>query len=189
MAAYTPVSVPKQSSNQGQPFGKKNIIVLFKMDDVVTFTKGDDEITISALALKATAKPIGLFVDEATIDGKDTVEGEDYARGFIHDLVFTHPGNDVNFRALKNAMINEDMGAIVIPCDPAILSADVFGTPCAPLKWTKSDSTSNKDATKSEVELKSSLRGAPIGSILKTVIPETDNDTINTYLGLSAGGA
>jgi len=189
MAAYTPVSVPKQSSNQGQPFGKKNIIVLIRVDDILTFTKGDDGITISAIALKSTAKPIGLFADPATIDGKDTVEGDDYARGFIHDLVFTHPGNDVEFRACKNALLNEDMCSIVIPCDTAKLTADVFGTPCTPLKWSKADSTSSKDATKNEIELKSSLRGAPIGVIAKTAIPVTDNADINTYLGLSASGA
>ena len=184
--AYSPVSVPKQTNNQGRPEGKKNIIVIFDFDDVATFTKDQKGVSITAFALKAEKKPIGIFVDENTIDGKDTLEGEDYARGFIHDVVFNHPGSDVEFREFKNNNANNDLGVIIIPCDSSKITVDVFGTPCAPLKMTKADGSNNKEGVKQECELKSSMRTAPIGSMLKTLVPVTDNADVNTYLGLTA---
>ena len=83
---YSMVSVPKQSNNQGAPDAKKNIVIIFDFDKVATYTRDAKDIAVTAFALASPASPIGLFVNESTIDGGDAVEGDDYARGFIQHL-------------------------------------------------------------------------------------------------------
>lgn len=183
---YSLVSVPKQSSNQGTPEGKKNIVIIFDFDNVATYTRDAKGVRVTAFTLNAEVKPIGIFVDESTIDGEDNVDGEDYARGFLHDLKFTHPGSDIEFSEFKANNVNANLGAICIPCNPTAVDGKIYGTPCSPLKMTKADATNSKDKNSHEVELKSSLRSMPIGIIAKTLVPITDNATINTYLGLAA---
>lgn len=183
---YSFVSVPKQTNNQGRPNGKKNIVIVFNWDDVATYTRDAKGVRVTAFALATGKKPIGLFIDEATSEFSDTVEGDDYARGFIHNVKFAHPGVDLEVSEFKNGNVNENLGFIEVPCDPSISDCKQAGTPCTPLKMTKGDSTSSKEANKNEFEFKSTLRGAPLGVIAKTLVPVTDNDAINTYLGLAA---
>lgn len=184
---YSMVSVPKGSNNQGKPEGKKNILVIFDFDKVATYTRDAKEVTITALTMAQSVTPIGIFVDENTIDAGDAAEGDNYARGFIHHVNFQHPGTDLAFAEFKAANINANLGVIIVPCDPSATTAKVYGTPCAPLKMSKADEVDTNEAHRNEVELKSEQRSAPVGIIAKSSIPVTDNATINTYLGISAG--
>lgn len=180
------VSVPKESNNQGAPQAKKNIVVLFDFDKVATYTRDEKDVSVTAFAMAGSATPIGLFVNESTIDGGDAVEGDDYARGFIQHLNFQHPGAGIAFAEFKANNVNANLGAIVIPCDPTATTAKIYGTPCAPLKMQKADEVDTNEARRQEVELKSSQRSAPVGIIAKSLIPATDNAEINTFLGLGA---
>lgn len=184
--AYSMVSVPKQSNNQGAPDAKKNIVIIFDFDKVATYTRDIKEVAVTAFALTSPATPIGLFVNESTIDGGDAVEGDDYARGFIQHLNFQHPGVDKEFAEFKANNVNANLGAIVISCDPSATTAKIYGTPCAPLKMQKADEVNTNEARRQEVELKAAQRSAPVGIIAKSLIPATDNTDINTFLGLGA---
>ena len=186
MSGYSMVSVPKQSNNQGMPESKKNIVILFDFDKA-TMTRDEKGVKISALTMVGEAKPIGLFVNEKTIDAGDAMEGDDYERGWIHHFNFQHPGADLEFAEFKAAMANANLGAIAIPCDGSATTAKVYGTPCAPLKMQKADLVDTSEAHRQEVELQSSSRTYPAGIIDISDIPATDNATINTYLGLSTG--
>ena len=181
------VSVPKASNNQGAPQAKKNIVIIFDFDKVTTYTRDEKDVRVTAFAMKQGETPIGLFVDEATINGGDAVEGDAYARGFIQHLNFQHPGADLAFAEFKAANVNANLGAITIPCDPTATDAKIYGTPCAPLKMQKADEVDTNEARRQEVELQAAQRSVPVGIIAKSSIPVTDNAGINAFLGLPEG--
>lgn len=184
MAAYSMVSVPKQGSNPGMPGGKKNIVVIFDFDQVETYTRDEKGVTVTAFALKTAKTPIGLFVAENTIDAGDEVEGDAYARGFIQHVNADHPGTELVVAEFKANNVNANLGAIIIDCDPAATTAKIYGTPCAPLKMQAANEQDTNEAHNNHFELKSEQRSYPVGIIAKSLIPETDNEEINKYLGI-----
>lgn len=184
---YAFVSVPKQSNNQGLPNGKKNVVIIFEFDQVTTYTRDEKQVMVTDLAFKQGYTPIGLFVDERSIDPGDALEGESYGRGFTHKFNFNHPGDDVEFAEFKANNANAPLGAIYIPCKPGSTIAKIYGTPCAPLHITKADEVDSSENNRQEVEMKTEMRTLPVGRINISDIPVTDNADINAYLGLAAG--
>ena len=91
---YAFISVPRKSNNAGRATGKKNYIYLFRWDDVKTFTKDEKGVRVTAFALQAEKKPIGVYATQSTINIYDTAEGDPDARGFIHHVDFEHPGSE-----------------------------------------------------------------------------------------------
>lgn len=180
---YAFISVPRKSNNAGRATGKKNYIYLFRWDDVKSFTKDEKGVRVTAFALQADKKPIGVYATQSTINIYDTAEGDDDARGFIHHVDFEHPGSEVEFKEFLNNNVNENLGAIVINC--AGDDCKIAGTPCTPLKMSTAAGQDNNEANKTTINLASSLRGDTLGVIAKSLIPLTDDDTINTVLGLT----
>ena len=180
---YQFASVPKKSSNAGRPKGKKAYIVYFRWKDVKTYTRDEKGVRIKEFALMEGKKPIAVYATDSSITIYPTSEGEDDARGFSHHVDYEHPGTEVEHAEFVNNTINEDLGAIVFGCSGE--DAKMAGTPCTPLKLTKADSQDNKEGDKNTINLASSLRGATIGHIAKSLIPATDDDEINAVLGLS----
>ena len=180
---YAFISVPRKSNNAGRATGKKNYIYLFRWDDVKTFTKDEKGVRVTAFAFQAEKKPIGVYATQSTINIYDTAEGDDDARGFIQHVDFEHPGSEVEFKEFLNNNVNENMGAIVINC--AGDDCKIAGTPCTPLKMSTAEGQDNNEANKTTINLASSLRGDTLGVIAKSLIPVTDDDEINTILGLT----
>ena len=180
---YAFISVPRKSNNAGRATGKKNYIVLFRWDDVATFTKDEKGVRVTAFALQADKKPIGIYATQSTINVYETAEGDDDARGFIQHVDFEHPGSEVEFKEFLNNNVNENLGAIVINC--AGEDCKIAGTPCTPLSISTAEGQDNNGANKTTINLASSLRGDTLGVIAKSLIPLTDDDTINTVLALT----
>ena len=180
---YAFISVPRKSNNAGRATGKKNYIVLFRWDDVATFTKDEKGVRVTAFALQASKKPIGVYATQSTINVYETAEGDDDARGFIQHVDFEHPGSEVEFKEFLNNNVNENLGAIVINC--AGSDCKIAGTPCTPLSMSTAEGQDNNEANKTTINLASSLRGDTLGVIAKSLIPLTDDETINTVLGLT----
>ncbi len=180
---YAFISVPRKSNNAGRATGKKNYIYLFRWEDVKTFTKDEKGVRVTAFALQAEKKPIGVYATQSTINIYDTAEGDPDARGFIHHVDFEHPGSEVEFKEFLNNNVNENLGAIVINC--AGEDCKIAGTPCTPLSISTAEGQDNNEANKTTINLASSLRGDTLGVIAKSLIPLTDDDTINTVLALT----
>ena len=181
---YSMVSVPKQGVNPGMPHGKKNIIIIFDMTKA-TMTRDPKGVLITNFAMADGETPIGIFVDKASIDAGDEIEGNHNERGFIHHVNFDHPGTELAVGEFKANNVNAELGAIVIECDPEVLTAKVYGTPCAPLTMQAGNEQDTNEAHKNHFELKTDVRTYPVGMLPLSVIPETDNEGINEYLGLS----
>ena len=186
MADYSMVSVPKQGSNPGMPRGKKNIIVIFDFDKFL-MERDEKGVKVTSLTAIGTAKPVGIFVNQDTIDCGDDVEGDAYARGFIHHVNFDHPGTDLEIAEFKANNVNGNLGAIVIGCDASETTAKVYGTPCAPLTMQAASEQDTNENHNNHFELRTAVRTWPVGIINKSAIPATDNAEINTFLGLTAG--
>ena len=180
---YAFISVPRKSNNAGRATGKKNYIYLFRWEDVKTFTKDEKGVRVTAFALQAEKKPIGVYATQSTINIYDTAEGDPDARGFIHHVDFEHPGSEVEFKEFLNNNVNENLGAIVINC--AGEDCKIAGTPCTPLSISTAEGQDNNEANKTTINLASSLRGDTLGVIAKSLIPLTDDETINTVLALT----
>ena len=181
---YAMVSVPKKSSNAGRPKGKMSYIVLFRWEDVKTYTRDEKGVKVTAFEMMQGKKPIAVYATDSTINIYHSSEGEADARGFIHHVDYEHPGTELEHDEFINNNINENLGAIVFGCSGE--DAKIAGTPCTPLKMTKADSQDSKDGDKNTINLASSLRGGTIGHIAKNLVSATDNTEINAILGLEA---
>lgn len=185
--AYDFVSVKKKNSEAGRPTGKKSYIILFKWNDVNEFEKDAKGIRVTKFSFQTGKKPIGVYSTSSTVNPYAQSEGEDDARGYIHHVDFEHPGTDIEYDEMMNNIINEDIGAIVMGCSGD--DVKIAGTPCTPLHVIQDNSQDNNEANKNTVQLASTLRGAPLGRIAKSLVPATDNAEINAILGLVAGSA
>lgn len=181
--AYTFISVPRKSNNAGRATGKKNYIILFRWDDVAKFTKDEKGVRVTAFQFAEDKKPIGIYATQSTINIYDTAEGDPDARGFIQHVDFEVPGSEVEFKEFLNNNVNENLGAIVVNC--AGEDCKIAGTPCTPLSFSTAEGQDNNEANKTTINLATSLRGDTLGVIAKSLIPVTDNDEINTILGLT----
>lgn len=186
-SAYSLVSVPRKSNNAGRATGKKNYIVLFRWDDVATFTKDEKGVKVTAFEFAEGKKPIGIYATQSTINVYETAEGDDDARGFIQHVDFEHPGSEVEFKEFLNNNVNENLGAIVVNC--AGDDCKIAGTPCTPLSMSTAEGQDNNEANKTTINLASALRGDTLGMISKSLIPLTDDNEINTVLGLTGAGS
>ena len=183
---YKLVSVPRKSNNAGRPTGKKGYLILFRWDDVATFTKDEKGVKVTAFAFAEGKKPIAIYVTQSTINIYDTAQGDPDAKGFIHHCDFEHPGSELEFDEFMNNNINENLGAISINCSGD--DCKIAGTPCTPLTFSTAEGQDNNEANKTTVNLASLLTGDKVGHISKSLIPPTDNDEINTILGLTGTG-
>lgn len=182
--AETLVSVKRVSSSAGRPKGKKHYLVLFRWEDVKTFTKDTDGIAVTALTFNEGKTPIGVYATSKTIKAWDTLTGDTDAKGYLHHVAFESPGDSKEMAALRNQLVNEDLGAIVLDCSGS--EAKLAGTPCSPLVFSSDEGQDDSEACKNVIELASEMPSSPLARIPLNLVPQTDDDEINTYLGLTA---
>lgn len=112
--AETLVSVKKTSSSAGRPKGKKHYVILFRWEDVKTFEKDTDGITVTAFAFAEGKKPIAVYGTSSTIKSWDTLTGSADAKGYLHHTAWESPGDTKEMAICRNTLVNEDLGSIVI---------------------------------------------------------------------------
>ena len=188
MSEYSMVSVPKVGSNPGMPRGKKNVIILFDFDKA-TMVRDEKGVKVTSLTMVGSALPIGMFVNQSSIDAGDEVEGDAYSRGFLHHVNFDHPGTEQAIAEFKANNVNANLGAIILGCDASETTAKVYGTPCAPLTMQQAQEQDTRENHNNHFELKTEVRTWPVGIIDIADIPATDDADVNTFLGLTTAAA
>ena len=104
----TLVSVKKTSSSAGRPKGKKHYVILFRWEDVKTFEKDTDGITVTAFAFAEGKKPIAVYGTSSTIKSWDTLTGSADAKGYLHHTAWESPGDTKEMAICRNTLVNED---------------------------------------------------------------------------------
>jgi len=182
--AYSFVSVPKASVNGGRPTGKKSYLLVFRFEDLEIFTRADNDVRTTAFAFKTGKQPVGIYATNTTQNVYHQSSGEKDARGFIHHADFEFPGESEAFDLFVENNINAELGVIQVPCDSSV-DCKIAGLPGNPLSITQDNSQDNKDANKHTVTMAQEFAGAALGRIAKSLVPATDNDNVNTALGIS----
>jgi len=174
---YIPVSVPKTGSNPGRPKGKSPNLIIFRMSDVDNFPTRDTNGVQSAagqnLTFKSGASAIAVYATPSTIKRYDTGEGDPDAKGWIQNVEFEHPGDELAFEEWKENNINENLGVVTYRCDGS--SKKIHGTPCEPLQFEVEEKDDN-EALKSTIKLKSLMRGAK-SMVYIGALPALDTDS------------
>lgn len=178
---YTPVSVPKSGANPGRPKGKDENIIIVRTADVLNFpTRDANGVKSTAgqnLTLKANAKAIAIYATPSTIKRFDAGEGDPDAKGWIQNLEFEHPGDEIALQEFLENNINENL--VAFSSRRAWTDVKLHGTPDEPLQFDV-DEQDDKDGLKSTIKLKSVMRG-PKSMVYLGTKPVLDTD--------SAGGA
>lgn len=174
---YVKVSVAKSGTNPGIGGNKKDTIVVFDMDDVLTYPSRDSKgITITDnIVFKPNAYMITLYGTPSSIKANSDGEGDPDAKAFIQTIAFDHPGDQVAIREFKTNWINRNVGIIIQRCTST--AKNLYGSPCAPLQMTTKSEDDN-DKNKSTFEFKSILRGPEIADYQGTLTFDTVTDTV-----------
>lgn len=158
---YVKTDVAKPGDNKGVGGNKKGRIIIFDMDDVLSYpARNADGITVeSNFGMKVGTYMVSLYATQSTIKTGSDAEGDPDAKGIIQNLEFDHPGNSVEIRAFRQYWMNRNVGAIVETCDGT--GKEQLGTPCAPLQLVfKYESTKDKSVT--SMTFKSTQKGPDI---------------------------
>lgn len=159
---YTKVNVEKPGSNMGVGGNKKAEIILFDMDDVLTFAPrdGNGVVTPGSLVFKPGAYMIKLYATQNTIEAGHKGEGDPDKKGYIQNVKFEHPGNENAILEFDANWLNRNCGIIIQRCSTT--KKTMFGTPCSPMQMV-SEALDTKDTTHTVFTFASSQKG-PIES-------------------------
>lgn len=174
---YTPVSVPKTGVNPGRPKGKDPNIIIARTDDVLNFPERDENGVKSAvsqnLTLKAGASAISIYATPSTIKRFDSIEGDPDAKGWLQNLEFEHPGDEIGFDEWKENNVNINLVALSFRRN--FTDVKLHGTIEEPLQF-EVEEQDDKDGLKSTIKLKSVMRG-PKSMVYVGTKPTLDTDS------------
>lgn len=178
---YTNVSVAKPGKNAGTGGDKKDKLVLFDWDDVITTPARDSKgiVITDNFVLKPGAFMITIYGTQDTIKHNAAVEGGPDQEGIIQQVDFDHPGDEIEIREFRSNWVSRNIGCFIQRCSNN--RKNQFGTPCAPLKlsWKADD---DKDKCVTSFTLKSAQKGPDYADYQGTF-------TFDTVKGTPAAGA
>jgi hypothetical protein len=174
---YTPVSVPKTGVNPGRPKGKDPNIIIVRTDDVLNFPTRDTNGVKSAagqnLTLKPGASAIAIYATPSTIKRFDSIEGDPDAKGWLQNLEFEHPGDEIGFDEWKENNVNINLCALSFRRN--FTDVKLHGTIEEPLQF-EVEEQDDKDGLKSTIKMKSVMRG-PKSMVYVGAKPALDTDS------------
>lgn len=176
--AYTKVSVLKKIDNAGRPVSFKNRVVLIDVDedlDVALFPARDagGVKIVGDVVLKAGKKAIEMYVTPKTLKAYNTGEGDPDKKGYIQNLEFEHPGDELEYNEFAENCINKNFIAIVMRWDGT--AKRLVGTPGCPLQFSD-EGKNDSEAITNTVKFSSLIRGPRIAHY-EGAIPALDTDS------------
>ena len=146
------VNVSKPGINAGLGIKTKDKITFISFEDInfdLFPPRIQDGITIQNdidAALKQDATPFTVYCTKGTVEVTSNSEGDNDAKGFIQQLVFSHPGSKQEIREFKAKALNDEFIILVEHCNGE--ATDMLGEPCDGMMM-QVNFTSNNDGTAS----------------------------------------
>lgn len=171
--SYAHVSVPKSGYNPGRVMAKDPNIVLFRWDDVASVPVRDANGVLIAgdLTLESDANGIKIYATPTTIKVTEETVGDPDKKGFIHNLEFEHPGDELAYEEWAENNVNTNLGAIVKQLDTGEMK--LLGTQGSPLQFTAELQDTNEHVT--NIIKLSSLLPSPKIARYEGVLPDFDS--------------
>lgn len=185
--AYSFVSVKKAGNNAGRPSGKAGYLLVFREEDVKTFTVLPGTSRVTAFELKEGKHPVGIFLTNTTQNVYHQASGDSDSRGFIHHADGEHPGDSEAFNDFMEN--NTNVGLMAIQVEPGAADCKMAGYPGNPLLMTQDNGQDNNQAKKHALQLTQEYQGRVLGRIAKSLVPATEDNEINALLGLPVTGS
>jgi len=174
---YAAVSVPKTGANPGRPKGKNPNIIICRTDEIDNFPTRDENgvknVADSLLTMLAGKNAIYIYGTTSTIKRYDTGEGDPHAKGWIQNLEFEHPGDEIALQEFLENNINENL--VALSFRRGFTDVKLHGTIEEPLQF-EVEEQDDKEALKTTIKLKSVMRG-PKSMIYVGAAPTLDTDS------------
>ena len=159
--SYTKVSVLKKVDNAGRPVSFRDRVILFEIEDVLTFPTRDAKgVLVSGdLVMKPGKAAIEMYVTPKTLKVFNTPEGDPDKKGYIQNLEFEHPGDELEYNEFAENCINRNFAALVSRWDGT--NVRLVGSPGCPLQFAD-EGQNDSEAVTNVVKFTSLLRGPRI---------------------------
>lgn len=152
---YAKIDVVKPGTNKGTGGDKKDKITIFDWDDVLTYVRDSVGVVVSSIVMKPGKYMIQVYGTVSSIAPKYSGEGDDDAEGFMQEVVFSHPGDELAIMEFIQNWTGKNIGIVVEKCSSSIKKQ--YGVPCAPLKLSASGEDT-KDANRQTLTFKASQK-------------------------------
>ncbi len=147
--AYSNVSIPK-IPGAGSPSGKEPNVLFIKVSQILKedgsytgFPTRDGVKSASALTLKEGEAAVGVYITPTTINRFDSSEGDVDKKGWLHNFIGEHPGDETPFGDFMQDNLNEDFVIITRECGDSN-GTRLHGTPCTPMQFAAEGQDSNE---------------------------------------------
>jgi hypothetical protein len=187
--AYVKLSVLKPGDNKGVGGDKKDKIIVFDWDDVLTVPARDSKgiVITGNLVFNSGAYMSKVYATQSSIKAGADSEGDPDAKGITQSIDFEHPGDSVEIREFRANWMNKNIGIIIEKCSSSL--KNLYGTPCAPLQMVFK-AEDDKDKNKTTFTFKSTQKGPDVADYQGTTTfdavvatPAADATSINLVTG------
>lgn len=175
--SYVKINVLKPGDNKGVGGDKKDKIIVFDWDDVLTMPARDSKgiIITGNIAFNPGAYMAKIYATQSTIKAGADSEGDPDAKGITQSVDFEHPGDSVEIREFRANWMNKNIGIIIEKCSSS--QKNLYGTPCSPLQMVFK-SESDKDKNKTTFTFKSLQKGPDVADYQGTTTFDAVKATI-----------
>ena len=186
---YVKLSVLKPGDNMGVGGDKKDKIIVFDWDDVLTVPARDSKgiVITGNLVFNPGAYMSKVYATQSSIKAGADSEGDPDAKGITQSVDFEHPGDSVEIREFRANWMNKNIGIIIEKCSSSL--KNLYGTPCSPLQMVFK-AEDDKDKNKTTFTFKSTQKGPDVADYQGTTTfdavvatPAADSTSINLTTG------
>lgn len=175
----------------GAGVSQRSILYIFDWDEVNDCPARDSGgAKISGnIAFKANKYMAAIYFTPNSLKYDNNSEGDPDTQGIIQQLMFNHPGNELEKLEFENQFLNRNIGIIIQPnCEDANIRY-LYGEKCAPLQMVAKN-VGESGFTRSEYTFKSTNRGSTAAVYEGTLTLEAPVATVpvnTTTINLNTG--